>query len=279
MYERVHLSSRRLNGHLNVGKWVRSAPLNPVVFPLERDEFSVSNDFSRAFSIVAGQFARMVRNASLAARLRQLESAMIPGLPLVSYVDNAIATRHFPPQWSEYRPAWDIVVAVIKNHSLVGDLGRSFGLEIAVEPWGLLETLLGRVLNAVARTPGLEIIVEPKGKSPLLVSGGEQMAGVIPDGALSRRGKIIATFEAKYTRPGSVPSEAHIYQALTTAAALQSPMSVLVYPGSEEAKKFEVIGFNGTPIQLITVGLEMYSYNRVDGDEQRAALIRQILEC
>jgi len=277
IYEHHKLTSRRPNGHLNVGKWVRSALLDPAIFPIERDDLTVANDFTRGLSIVASNFRRSVRDAGLLSRLRLLETAVIPGHPTPIYVNPSVANRTLPPQWSKYRPAWDIASAVLKNRSVVGDPGRSIGLEVAIEPWPLLETLLGRVLIAVARTPGLHLQVDNKGKHPLLTHADTTATSVIPDGTLRRFGKVVATFEAKYTLPGETPREKHVYQALATAAAVHSPLSVIVYPGDEPVKKYEVTGFGGTPVHLVTVGLKMYSYSRTNGDEQRAELIRQIL--
>lgn len=277
IYEHERLASRRLTGHLNVGKWVRTALLNPTVYPVERDRLDASNDFTRGLSIVAGHFRRSTHDGRLAARLRLLETAVSPGNPVPTYVNPAVAARSIPPQWAHYGPAWDIASAVLKNRSMVGDPGRSIGLEIAVEPWGLLETLLNRTLSAVARTPGLAIEMEPKHRSPLLLINEREVAGVIPDGALKRGGALVATFEAKYTRPKKVPDEAHIYQALSAAAALGSPLSVIVYPDRRPIRKYDVVGFNGTPLRLVTVGLDMYGYSRARGDHERADLIRQIL--
>jgi hypothetical protein len=277
VYEHHKLTSRRPNGHLNVGKWVRSALLDPTIFPIERDELTVANDFTRGLSIVANNFRRSVRDAGLLSRLRLLETSVIPGHPAPTYVNPSVANRDLPPQWAKYRPAWDIASAVLKNRSIVGDPGRSIGLEVAVEPWPLLETLLGRVLNAVAQTPGMRIEVEAKGKHPLLSNAGSPATNVIPDGTLRQGGKVVATFEAKYTRPGETPEQEHVYQALATAAALHSPLAVIVYPGDQPVKRYEVTGFNGAPAHLVTVGLKMYSYSRKGGDERRAEIIRQIL--
>lgn len=277
VYEHHKLTSRRPNGHLNVGKWVRTALLDPTTFPIERDELTVANDFTRGLSIVASNFRHSVRDASLLSRLRLLETSVIPGHPTPTYVNPSVANRTLPPQWAKYKPAWDIAAAVLRNRSIVGDPGHSIGLEVAVEPWPLLETLLERVLNAVAQTPEMGIEVEPKGKHPLLSEAGSTATNVIPDGTLRKAGKVLATFEAKYTQPGGTPREEHVYQALATAAALHSPLSVIVYPGPEPVKRYEVTGFNGTPVHLVTVGLNMYTYSRKNGDELRAAIIRQVL--
>lgn len=277
VYEHHHLTSRRPNGHLNVGKWVRGAILDPAMFPIERDELTVANDFTRGLSIVAGHLRRSSLSQNLSSRLRRLETLVIPGTAAPTYVNPAVAQRPLPAQWAKYKPAWDIAAAVLRNRSIVGDPGRSVGLEVAVEPWRLLETLLDRVLETLARIPERQLQVEPKTSHPLLSINNSTATNVIPDGVLKRAGSVVATFEAKYTLPAATPAEGHVYQALSAAAALRSPLSVIVYPGDEPATRYDVRGFNGTPASLVTIGLSMYSYSRGSGDQERAKRIDTVL--
>ncbi|MBG6226675.1 hypothetical protein IWX63_003274 [Arthrobacter sp. CAN_A2] len=277
VYEHHQLTSRRPNGHLNIGKWVRTALLNPAMFPIERDDLTVANDFTRGLSIVAGYLRRSASSQSLRARLRRLETLVAPGIALPSYVNPAVAQRHLPAQWAKYKPAWDIAAAVLRNRSIVGDPGRSVGLEVAIEPWPLLETLLERTLAAATQIPGSGLQVEPKAHHTLLKVGKRVATNVIPDGILRRNGTVVATFEAKYTRLGETPSENHVYQALSAAAALRSPLSVIVYPSAEPAKRYDVAGFSGTPTSLVTIGLDIYKYKRGLGDQQRAQQITELL--
>lgn len=277
--ERQHHKSLRLNGQLNVTRWLRSSTLSPTVFPLDRDEHTVANDFSKALSLVSGLFHRSAREHELSSRLRVLETAVIPGHPLPSYVNPAVTMQKMPPQWAKYAPAWDIAVAVLRNHSVVGDPGRANGLEVAVEPWQLLETLLERTLRAFATEWEHQgYAFEPKKSWPLLTSQSEAIAQVEPDGLLLRDGKTVATFEAKYSRLSTTPAREHTFQALSTAAALNSPLAVLVYPGDETPRFFDVEGFHGTPARLVTVGLSMFAYSRSGGDGLRAGTIRKLLE-
>jgi hypothetical protein len=276
VYERHHLLSHRLRGHLNVSKWMRTALLDPTRFPVSVDELSGANDFSRALSVVAGQLGRSIPSGELSAQLRRLQSEVIPGQATPSHAPSAVSRRMLPAQWSTYRPAWDLAVALLRNHSIIGDAGRSIGLEVAIEPWPLLETLLTRALHGVARDTGMD--VAPKTNHPLLRRmDGAIATRVVPDGALQFEGRTVATFECKYTVPGATPRDSHAHQALATAAALGAPVAVLVYPNDEPALSYRVEGFQGRPANLITVGLSMYSYRRTSGDEDRAALLRQVL--
>lgn len=277
IFERQRHASRRLNGQLDLSAYARNAWHDPVLFPVHRDELTVANDFARGLSLVSHAFRRSVADTALSARLRRLETAVIPGHPLPSHINPAAALRQMPAQWLAYGPAWDIAAAVLRNRSIVNDPGHSIGLEVAVEPWPLLETLLERSLAAVERTsPGLKSL--PRARYPILLHENHVAGEVEPDGVLQNSvGDIVATFEAKYTRPGRHPAEEHRYQALATAAVLHSPVSVLVYPGTEEPKIYEVQGFNGQPARLATIGLDLYSYDRGSGAARRARAINELM--
>lgn len=277
VFERQNHSSRRLNGQLDVSAYARSAWRDPVLFPIRRDELTVANDFARGLSLVSHAFRRSVTDTALSARLRRLESAVLPGHPLPEHINPSVALRPMPAQWRAYRPAWDIAAAVLRNRSIINDPGHSVGLEVAVEPWPLLETLLERSLDAIERaSSGLRS--PPKSRYPILLFG-EQVAGEVePDGVLQNiSGEVVATFEAKYTRARAHPKEEHRYQALSTAAVLHSPLAVLVYPGGEAPKIYDVKGFNGQPARLATIGLNLYSYDRNSGAESRARAITDLV--
>jgi len=271
VYEHLHKRSRRLQGRLDVTKWVRSAVLNPAMFPISRDELTPANDFNRGLSIVAGWLSRAASDAVLHARLRRLQAAVIPGHPVQTYVNPAVAARTIPSQWARFVPAWSIAASLLRNRSVVGDPGRAVGLEVAVESWPLLETALKRALLELARTGGYGTV--PKANHPILRFEEREVSSVIPDGILTRDGAVVATFECKYTRPSQTPDSAHVYQALATAAALSSPLSVLVYPGTGEVRRHTTVGFNGRPAELVSLGLDVFSYRRGIGDVERAAKI------
>ncbi|MGW2092894.1 5-methylcytosine restriction system specificity protein McrC [Promicromonospora sukumoe] len=277
VYERKHLVSRRLNGHLDVTKWVRSSTLDPTKFPIGKDELTTSNDFTRGLSLVAGWLSRVAIGAETSSSLRRLQAAVLPGHPIPTYVNPAISKRPLPTQWAKYRPAWDIAAPLLRQLSVVGDPGRATGLEIAIEPWPLLETLLARALKALAREDDRWEFI-PKGGYPLLRRQDRTALTVIPDGLLRRSGSVAATFECKYTVPGATPSERHVHQALATAAAVGSPLAVLVYPGDQAPQHYGVAGFRGgAPTTLVTIGLSLFSYERAHGDNHRSRLIAQVL--
>jgi hypothetical protein len=274
VYQREQRRSRRLNGRLDVGAWIRSAPIDPTVFPISRDSLSSSNDFTRGLSIVAGMLSRTAPGGQLSSRLRRLQAAVVPGHPLPTYVNPAVAQRRPPTQWRRYGPAWDIAAALLRNRSVIGEPGRSAGLEVAVEPWPLLETLLERSLRAAAAKPGNEMRAVPKRLYPLLKRDVQAASFVEPDGVLAdAAGNIIATFEAKYTVPADRPHRSHTYQALSAAAALRSPIAVIVYPGDQAVDHFDIVGFQGQPLQLVTMGLSMFSYRQGAGERERGARI------
>ena len=277
VFERIKFQSRRLNGQLDASQYARNAWRDPILFPVARDELTAANDFARGLSVVAHGFRRSVDDPVLSAKLRRLETAILPGLPSPSHIDPAVATRRLPAQWANYRPAWDIAAAVLRNRSVVNDPGHLTGLEVAVEPWPLLETLLERTLKAVEKTC-TTLRYRPKKKYPLLAMGNTDIGFVTPDGVLEYTdGTVAATFEAKYTRSSAHPAENHRYQALATAAALRSPLSLLVYPGSTEPRVYDVYGFSGYPMKLATIGLNLYDYKRDNGADSRAAAINQLL--
>jgi McrBC 5-methylcytosine restriction system component len=276
IYERQHKISRRLTGHLDVTKWVRSAVLDPTKFPHGFDALTTANDFTRALSLVAGWLSRVATDGELSSRLRRLQTAVIPDHPVPTYVNPAVAQRPLPPQWFTYMPAWYIAASLLRHRSVVGDPGRAAGLEVAVEPWPLLENVLVRALQTLAMPP-YDYEFVPKARYTLLSHAQRPALSVIPDGALRRENVIVATFEAKYTVPGPSPAESHVHQALATAAALSSPTSILVYPGNQAPRRYKVTGFHGTPVSLITLGLQLFSYKRGIGDIERASLIRNVL--
>lgn len=268
-YTQIKARDRKLDGKLNVTEWIRTALLDPARFPITRDHLTSGNDFARGLSIVAGLLGRVADNGELSATLHRLQVAVVPGQPIPSYVSPHVALRPLPSQWSKYRPAWDIAAALLRHRSVIGDPGRAVGLEVAVEPWPLLETALTRALKSLeARGDGWQHV--SKGKHRLLSVGSATRLNVEPDGLLRRHGQIVASFECKYTLPGATPDEGHVHQTLTTAAAVGSPIAVIVYPTDQAAKYYKVSGFDGNPYCLVTTGLSLFEYRRIGGDQKRA---------
>ena len=277
LYEHQRHTSRRLNGRLDVGRWVRLAILDPTKYPVIRDEFSVSNEFSQGLSVVAGYFRRSAINAPLAARLRRLESAVLPGKPLPFYVDPAVAVRQVPHQWASFRPAWDIARAVLKNRSIIGDPMHSVGLEVAIEPWPLLETLLARTLEQVGNITHGDIRPAEKTAHGLLFQSSIAVKSVIPDGVLTQNGAVVASFEAKYTDPAQLPAEKHIYQTLTASGVLDAPLAILVYPTAAPVQVFDAKVHWGRSVRLVTLGLDLFGYHREHGAAKRASQLLDVL--
>jgi hypothetical protein len=278
VYERKHEVTRRWSGRLDVTRWMRNVALDPGRFPMSRDELSVTNDFTRGLSVIAGLLSRSAAGGELASRLRRLQAEVVPGQPLPSFVNPSVARRRLPAQWATYAPAWDIAAPLLRNRSVVGDPGPATGLEVAVEPWPLLETLLERALRVLAER-NVALSLEPKKTHPLLLhSDSTGLAqSVEPDGLLRwADGQVAATFEAKYSG-AKTPKREHVFQALTTAAAIDSPLSVLVYPGTFAESTFEVMGFHGRPVRLIALGMDMYGYRRGTGDTERADTLEQAM--
>lgn len=282
VYERRHEVSRKWRGRLDVTRWARTSAVDPTRFPMGHDELSVLNDFTRGLSVVAGLLGRSAAGSEVASRLRRLQNEVIPGSPVPAFVNPTAARRRLPAQWASYAPAWDIAAAILRSQSIVGDPGRATGLEVAVEPWRLLETLLERALAALASSDD-DLRVEPKTIYPLLVNRTDVgrpatdnfPRSVEPDGLLRRAdGRVAASFEAKYA---SQPKRDHIYQALATAAALTSPMAVLLYPWREPPRFFDVTGFHEHPRTLVTIGVDLFGYRRGESDRELVAALGELV--
>jgi hypothetical protein len=200
-------------------------------------------------------------------------------------INPAVVSRPLPAQWSVYQPAWSIAVAILSNSSLLRSTGQHRGVEVAIEAWPLLEHLLERGLRAAQHeeaAKGRAIDIVPKQLHPLLTNPSQLASArfVEPDGQLAEAGQTIATFEAKYS-PGPLPSgwppRPHLFQALSTAAACDSPLAVLVYPRSFDAIWWDVAGFGGRPSQLAALGLGLFSYRRGTGDAAAGQALSGVL--
>lgn len=289
VYQRQHEVSRKWRGQLDVSRWARNSAIDPARFPMSHDELSHVNDFTRGLSFVAGVLSRSAAGSETASRLRRLQYGSLPGSPIPSYVSAVVGRKHMPSQWASYRPAWHIAAPILRSQSVVGDPGRATGLEVAVEPWRLLETYLGRALGALAAA-GLGLVAQPK-RSYSLLSERQRRdeeyegrrsfaapfpASVEPDGCVTdAQGRTVATFEAKYSR--EVKRE-HVFQALTTAAALNSPLAVLVYPWREAPRTLDVTGFHGSPTTLVAMGVGLFDYRRGESDRELAELFALAIE-
>lgn len=283
--------SNRPIGKLDVSRWLRGAALKPHTFPVTTNELTANNDFSTAMAFTANLLSRGTRHALVANKLLRLAARLTPGATVATHVAPAMFYRPLPPQWRGYESAWSIVLAVLRNQSLLNSTGKLSGFEVAIEPWPLLETLLARVLRIAVEELNDDSAIYvsvPKRQYPVLkpdssasqsfMEGSDgQDQYLEPDGLITRNGSALATFEAKYTTFNGSPEGHHVYQALTAAAVLGASVSVLVYPGQYPPQWYDVQGFGGRPAKLIALGLDMYSYKRAGGDSSRAERIKQIL--
>lgn len=150
-------------------------------------------------------------------------------------------------------------------------MGEQHGLEVAIEPWPLLERLLERSLAAAVDSEE-SLSFRMKGSVALLEHDSLSRA-VIPDGRLLSDEITLASFEAKYSMASvdaaGWPPRDHIFQALTTAAASSARAAVLVYPHKFEPITWKVHSFGGKPAVLVALGLDMFSYRAGVGEKER----------
>ena len=275
-----------LRGKLRVTAYMRSAPIRPHRFPVTFDALSADNDFTRAMAVVAGILATATSSSTTSSALTELRLGLRPGSPEFAAINPAVVARSLPEQWAVYLPAWSIAVAILSNSSLLRSTGQHRGVEVAIEAWPLLEHLLERGLQAArheARAKGRPIDVVPKHQRSLLTNPSPLVAPrfVKPDGQLEEHGHTIATFEAKYS-PGPFstkwPPRSHLFQALSTAAACDSPLAVLVYPRDFGPIWWDVSGFGSRPFHLAAIGLGLFSYRRGVGDVAAGKTLLSLLD-
>lgn len=275
--------NQTLRGKLLVTEWVRTAFRDPARFPQEFGVLTTDNDFSIALAFVAERFAKVVRQQRTRASLIEAIELLRPGLTRPSSVTPGVELRQVPPQWSVYRPAWAIASAILGRRSLLGPQGIQAGVSIAIEPWPLLERLLERSLETAAdlgRREGRPLSSDVQTERVILArAGGSAHAdhSLRPDGVLLENRLPIATFEAKYRLyvPSEGPLRSEIYQALTAARALSSPLAVLVYPGKFETGFWRVKTPGDAPAALAAVGLDMFGFRA--GDVMRANLLLDLV--
>jgi len=290
MLHRERNIRRRLDGKLDVSAWSRSSALKPHLFPVDRDVFDADNDFTAAMAIVATRLACVTSSTGLAQRLSACARLLRPGLQPREVVDPSVIQRPIPAQWSRYGPAWSIAVAVLSRSSLLRRSGSSIGVEVAIEAWPLLERLLSRSLSAAVKAAaanGRALITEPKRSSSLLtpIQYEEASLGrvhhstaVVPDGLLTEDGAVIANFEAKYVIPNAKEDiRPHVFQVVSTAVALGSPLAVLVYPEESPPVFWRVEGV-GRPVYVVAVGLNLFGYRRGSGDIERGKMLLDLLD-
>lgn len=272
-----------LKGKLEVGRWAREYLTHPTTFPVTFDQLTADNDFSRAMALVARILAEATSESRVRASLLESVRSLRPGAPDVSAVPAGVIHRPLPTQWAIYHPAWSVAVAILSRRALLGRRGHLRGLEVVVEAWPLLETLLSRSLVAAsvqANTLGSTLIADrPSVKLLTPSSWDAEGRSVNPDGRLLDGHQTVATFEAKYSTRDLTdwPHRNHVFQALATAAAFDSPLAILVYPEAFDPVWWTVEGFDSKPQALGAVGLDLFGYQSGLGDVERGKTILSLL--
>ncbi len=290
-----HVSKAVLAGRLDVTRWVRERTTRPHRFPQMETVLTADNEFTSAMAWVAEALAVRTSDHQTRGRLRTAAQALRPGLPHFTSVDPGIAFRPIPSQWRAYGPAWATTCAVLRKLSPLHRSGTQEGLNLAVEPWPLLETLLHRSLREAVRIGkerGLALSMTPQSKHDFLAPNStlpsvhpphplaaiHTTRRVEPDGSFWLNGEPLVTFEAKYSVPSYARTRDHFFQAVTTAAAVGSSLSVLVYPGDYSPVVWENVGASAAPVEVRAMGLNMYSYRRGTGDTERGLLLLDVAE-
>lgn len=286
-----HASKARLAGRLDVSKWMTQRITRPDLFPHRETVLTVDNEFTATIAWVADALAARCSDAQVQSRLRSAAIALRPGLPEHTYVNPGMAVKVLPPQWRAYGPAWETAKAVLRRLSPLHRSGLLDGLGLAIEPWPLLEILLHRALHAAAargQAEGIDMhaaghsrhrLLAPMSAGPATpLSRVHTPRSVEPDGSLRLGGRIVATFEAKYSVPTYGRTRPHLFQAMATAAAVGSPLAVLVYPERSPAIRWEAAGFHGQPRTVIAIGLDMYGYRRGQEDAERGKALLDLVQ-
>lgn len=269
LLERTSRQSPSLNGKLDASRWARSALWKPNLFPVVRTEFAHDNPFTRGLLLVAETLAGASSDLKTRSKLRVLARDLAAGMTWSPAVPTGLASLALPEQWSAYKPAWSLAIAVLSKTSLFGPTGDHKGIGLAVEAWPLLETLLLRLLRGMERVGqrnGRALQGRVKGEVPLLEPRGRKPQARFspePDGRLYENGQLVAAFEAKYSAyDGKSPARDHTYQALATAAACGAPLAMLVYPEEFAPQVWDVKGSFGAPLRLVALGLGLYKWRR-----------------
>lgn len=282
--------SGSLDGELDVEHWILDQPLRTFKFPVHRSVLDANNDLTAALSLTAVILSRSVTDPSVRSALIKLSRDIRPGLPDVVAIDPSVVGRPMPQQWSRYGEAWSIAQVVLKSAGFTSRHGSLAGVEVALEPWRLLEELLDRTVRAVtrlAREQGLDWLNNTHPSVELLeadMPGQGVLARLLSDRVAYPENLIVdssgpvASFEAKYSRPsGPRAIRNHMYQLLTTASHAGAPFAVLVYPELAEPIHWRVANTRTSVRDVFAVGLDLYGYTQVEGVGGRAATILQLI--
>jgi hypothetical protein len=275
-----------LKGKLNVTKWAARASWRPHRFPVAYQHLTSDNAYTRTLAYVAATLASAAPTPAVRSSLLRSMRMLRPGAPELTYALPHTALRRLPAQWAAYEPSWDIAASVLTRRALLSSIGARQGVSLVIEAWPLLERLLERALAAAVRTSGEtgRMLAAPPKKGTRLLTPANAGLGaarsVVPDGRLVADGHHIATFEAKYARfnLSEGPPREHVFQAIATAAAVDSPLAVLVYPDMFEPVSWRVHGFGDRPSRLTAIGLGLFNYRRGTGDVSRGQRLLELVE-
>ena len=282
--------SGSLDGQLDVERWVIERPMRTYTFPVHRSVLDANNEFTAALAMAAVLLSRSTTEGSLGAALMRLSREMRPGFPEVVAVDPSVIARPLPAQWSRYDEAWSIAQVVLTNAGFTSQHGTLAGIEVALEPWRLLEELLDRTVRdtvRLARSEGLDWtsrrhpaidFLHPDNSSagPLTRILGPRTG--YPENLIEGPSGVVASFEAKYSRP-SAPAAIrdHMYQLLTTAAYAGSPVAVLVYPELAGAVHWRAASTRTSVRDIYAIGLDLFGYSQQQGVGGRSAALMGLL--
>lgn len=282
--------SGALDGELDVERWMLDRPLRTFKFPVHRSVLDANNELTAALSLAAVILSRSIVDPSVRSALIKLSRDIRPGLPDVVAFDPSVIGRPLPQQWSSYGETWSIAQVVLSSAGFTSRHGSLSGVEVALEPWRLLEELLDRTVSAVvrlARSRGLDWLNRTHPTVELLeadVPGQGVLARLLsdrvayPENLIEGTDGPIASFEAKYSRPSGPPAiRNHMYQLLTTASHAGAPCAVLVYPELADPIHWRVANAKTSVRDVYAVGLNLYGYTQHEGVGARAATILNLI--
>ena len=272
-YEHIYCASTKLTGRLNLSKWIVRRITDPAHFNIDKEELAHDNVFTRAMDIVAEGMSLANISAETKLALLRTRKELRPDCPKALLLDRSTVDRQFPEQWQAYKPAWDIASAIIRGKGYnYGSTGSSFGIELAIEPWPLLEALLELCMQWICDKTSYSDSYESQKTKRLFI---EANRTVKPDGVLYRNGRVLACLDAKYKT--NTLSRNDLYQALATAAAFKSPISILVYPDNSPMQYYRTIT-EGCPKTVATVGIDLFSFSKTADLESHASGIIEAIK-
>lgn len=249
---------QKLRGKLKVNEWSLDYLLKPNSFPVELTRLTTENFYSRTLITASRVLCTTINSPQLRLQLeavaRKLSSDGDRLNKPIRYVPPRVK---LPNQWRFYESAWNIAKAIINQDREMGIEGKSHGLAISVEPWRLLENALKQTLEGHFRTDS-EVEMSFQRRSSLALIDSTAVRWVKPDGIIERDGQSPITFECKYhVLADGVPPREHIYQAWSSALALDASHAILVYPSDFGLKELILAG-SKSDVRLYYGGLGIF---------------------